>query len=82
MICDLIEDNDLDILAITETWPSTDDSVSTGHITPAGYQLLHVQRTYGTGGHVAVIYKSTFVTRQFDTPNAKTFELMGLYLRN
>ncbi|KAK2182464.1 hypothetical protein NP493_353g06015 [Ridgeia piscesae] len=41
--CDLIEDNGLDILAITETWLRTDDSISTGRTTPAGYQLLHVR---------------------------------------
>ena len=37
VICDLIENNDLDILVITETCLSTDDSVSAGRIC---YQLL------------------------------------------
>ena len=82
VICDLIGDNDIDIRAITETWLSTNDSISTGRITPAGYQLLHVPRAHGTGGGVAVVYKSTFVTRQLDIPNAKTFELMGLHISN
>ena len=31
--------------------------------TPAGYQLLHIPRAHGTGGVVAVVYKSTFVMR-------------------
>ena len=62
VLCDVIEDKDIDILAITETWLSTNDSISTGRITPAGYQLLHVPRGHGTGGGVAVVYKSTFVT--------------------
>ena len=35
MICELMEDNDLDVLAITETWLTPDDSVSAGCITPA-----------------------------------------------
>ena len=82
VLCDLIEDKDIDILAITETWLSTNDSISTGRITPAGYQLLHVPRAHGTGGGVAVVYKSTFVMRQLDTPNAKTFELMGVHISN
>ena len=82
VICDLVEDKDIDILAITETWLSTNDSISTGRITPAGYQLLHVPRVHGIDGCVAVVYKSTFVTRQLDTPNAKTFELMGLHISN
>ena len=65
--CDLIEDNHFD-LAITDMWLSIDDS-STG-ITPVGYQLLLDPRVHGTGGGVTVIYKSTFMTRQLDTPNA------------
>ena len=48
VMCDLIEDNDLDILLITETWLSTNDSISTGRITPAGCQLLHGPRAHGT----------------------------------
>ena len=67
----IAQDNDLDTLAITETWLSTDDFVSTGRMTPAGYQQLHVPRANGT-----------FVMRQLDTPNAKIFELMDLHLRN
>ena len=54
-------DNDIDILVITETWLSSDDSVSTGRMTPAGCQLLHVPRAHGTGGGVAVFYNSIFL---------------------
>ena len=39
LICNVIEDNDIDMLTITETWLSAEDSVSTGRITPAGYKL-------------------------------------------
>ena len=35
MICDLIKDNDIDILAITETRLNADDSISIGCVTPA-----------------------------------------------
>ena len=35
MIYELIEDSDLDVLAITETWLTPDESVSAGCITPA-----------------------------------------------
>ena len=52
LICDIIEDNDLDILAITETWLSTNDSVSPDRMTTARCQLLHVPREHGTGGGV------------------------------
>ncbi|KAI0211970.1 hypothetical protein LSAT2_003155, partial [Lamellibrachia satsuma] len=62
MICELMEDNDLDVLAITEMWLTPDDSVSAGCITPASYQLRHADRKRGIGGVVAVVYKSGFKT--------------------
>ena len=68
MICELIDDNDLDVLAITETWLTPDDSVSAGCITPAGYQLRHADRKRGIGGGVAVVYKSGFI----DAPTGTT----------
>ena len=39
LIRELIEVNDLDVIAITDTWLNLDDSVFAGCITPAGYQL-------------------------------------------
>ena len=78
MICKLIEDNDLDVLAITETWLTPDDSVSAGCFTPAGYQLQHADRKHGIGGGVAVVYKVGFMTRQLELPKTRTFESMGV----
>ena len=78
MICELIEDNDIDVLAITETWLTPDDSVSTGCITPAGYQLRHSKRKCSIGGGVTVVYKSGFVTCLLELPKTRTFESMSV----
>ena len=78
MICNLIEDNDVDVLAITEMWSTPDDSVSQGCITPAGYKLRHADRKRGIGGGVAVVYKSGFMTCQLELPKTRTFESMGV----
>ena len=43
-IKDFVVDNDIDILAITETWlrPSNLDSLTIGDLTSTGYQFHHV----------------------------------------
>lgn len=51
-------DNDIDILAITETWlrPSNLDSLTIGDLTPTGYQFHHVARDT-RGGGVGLLHK-------------------------
>ena len=51
-----------------------DDSISTGHIIPAGYKLKHVLRMYNTGGGVAIIYKSGFMTWQLENKDIRIDE--------
>jgi hypothetical protein len=59
-LVDYITDNDIDVIAITETWLGTDgrDRVVEGEVCPPGYNLLHVPRPHGKGGGVAVLYKA------------------------
>ena len=51
---DFIVDNDIDILAMTETWlrPGTDDSVEIGTLCPTGYRVIHVPKSHSAGGGV------------------------------
>jgi len=61
-----ISDNDLDIVAFTETWLRGDDSdqKTIGELCPAGYKFLHVPRpskddtTLNWGG-VGILYKAS-----------------------
>ena len=43
-IYELIVDNHIDFLALTETWCNSNSTVSLGHITPAGYSVIHTDR--------------------------------------
>ena len=54
-----ILDHDLDMLAITETWPRSDlsDQVFVREAIPKGYRLRSAPRIHGQGGGVAIIYK-------------------------
>jgi exonuclease III len=62
---DFITTNDLDLIAITETWlgRDTDDTVI-AELLPPTYDLLHIPRPNGrTGGGVGVIYKKNISLR-------------------
>ena len=62
VISELIVENNIDILALTETWLSAGDrdKVTRGSLTPPGYSLVDAPRTGRRGGGVAIIYKSSF----------------------
>ena len=80
-IVDYVVENDLDIIAITETWLTTDDRAAPGEITPDGYKLHHVPRTSRRGGGVAVLCKSTFQTHVSDShPRTKSFESTNILI--
>ena len=48
-IVEFVVDNDIDVLTLTETWLTCNDTVAAGDITPQGYALHHVPR-YGRCG--------------------------------
>lgn len=79
-IHDLISDNDLDILVITETWlrGDTTDSVAVGDMTPNGYCFVHAPRMEGRGGGLAVIHKSNIKMTKFHRFTFKTFECFSI----
>ena len=65
IIHDLIADEQLDILALSETWMCTDTlNCIKRDIAPEGFSVLHVHRSGTTGrpwsgGGLAIIYRST-----------------------
>ena len=60
---DFIVDNDIDILAMPETWlrPGTDDFVEIGTLCPTGYRVKHIPRSHSASGQVGIIFKKAFV---------------------
>lgn len=56
-VADLICDNFLDILFITETWLDASSNPTVTLATPAGYKFYRIDRPAGRGGGVAIIYR-------------------------
>ena len=56
---DLVFQNNLDIVAISETWFKPDDNLVPHECTPAGYSLHHIPRPKKTGGGVALLFRSS-----------------------
>ena len=60
---DFVVDNDIDILAMTKTWPrpGTNDSVEVGNLCPTGYRVIqiHVPRFHSAGGGVGIKSKNS-----------------------
>lgn len=81
-ICDHINDNHLDFLAITETWipASQRDDPSLGVICPPRYSLQHVSRRGKRGGGVAIIYKDSFTCKVITRQHAVSFECLEVYM--
>ena len=84
-VFDHIFDNDLDIVALTETWLSTEDNNNRHVITECsnhGYTLHHVPRTSGStgGGGVGVLINDRvkLVTRLETVNSAVSFESMEM----
>ena len=77
-ISNYITDNDLDIIAVTETWLGSDgrDCVVEGNMCPSGFKLVHVPRSHMRGGGVALIYKENLNIVQTPCKTYVSFELI------
>lgn len=78
-LIDLIEENDLDVLLMTETWfsPTTpiDDIRS---ILPRSHDIIHQPRPEGRGGGVAIVYrKSLTCVPVYLGTQVRAFEFVG-----
>ena len=74
-IQEFLTDQNLDLLAISETWLAPDSLPSTlNSLTPAGYSIIHQPRPVGKGGGVALIYRSFLKAIKIQLPIYTTFE--------
>ena len=72
-IYELIVDNCLDFLALTETWCNENFTDSLGQITPPGYSVIHTHRPT-RGGGVALIFRDTYKAKRVKTGKYTNFE--------
>lgn len=84
IVKDFAVDNDIDALALTETWlrSDNDDNIEIGTLVPTGYRFLHVPRPLGRGGGVGLLFKDTLNINTTLTVSFNTFELMDVRLRS
>ena len=81
-ITDHIVENELDLVAITETWMSSNDRITEGELCPNGYDLLHTPRPHGRGGGVALLIKSSLKHSQIiSTEVNSSFEHQEVNIR-
>ena len=63
-----------DIVTITETWLTTDDTVHRVAITPPGYKLLDCPRSGRAGGGNALLVRDNISVSMVDAGEQKSFE--------
>lgn len=81
LIDEFIRDNDLDVLAVTETWipPSCPPSLLRS-FTPDGFEFNHSSREdtlQGRGGGVGFFFKKSLVFQPFSLPDFESFECIA-----
>ena len=70
----VLEDEDLDIVAITETWMSGQHSNITAELRDIGYSMYHFNREKPKGGGVALVFKSNFKFISGKTFHSENYE--------
>ena len=84
LIADFIVENEMDVLALTETWLKETDltqSDTVSEMTPSGYRCLHVPRSRGKGGGVGILFRSCVSVKQASPSTFKTFENIHVSLK-
>nr|XP_054768161.1 uncharacterized protein LOC129275690 [Lytechinus pictus] len=83
--CDLILDNNLDVLVVTESWLTgdcRDDTVIADlKSTLPNYEILHCPRKTSRGGGICVIHRSSATTSVKEIHKFSSFELLDLSIR-
>jgi hypothetical protein len=63
----LVEDHQLDIVLITESWLPEDDALIRKEITPQGFNMIDLPRKGKKGGGVAVMFRDKLRLRQMSS---------------
>ncbi len=77
---DLINDHNLDLLCLTETWLKPDEYIILNESTPQNYCYKNEPRPKGKGGGVATIYNNILSISQKTGFKYNSFEVMVLHI--
>ena len=80
LVCDYMNEHDLDIYLFAESWLKDDDDMEIGELQGNSFRYLSVPRKERQGGGVACLFKSNLNIKKIDLPRHKTFECMELNL--
>ena len=80
-INDLIVETNADLVFITETWITSNDTVKLNEMVPNGYDILLQHRVSRSGGGVAIIYRLSLDVSILPSPAFSTFEICCLKLK-
>ena len=70
----LLEDEELDVAAVTETWMTSQKNNTTAELRERGYNIYHFNRDDKKGGGVALIFKNDFKLNSGNTYHFESFE--------
>ena len=73
-IFDVICESKADLIAITETWFTKNDSAVKVELCPIGYKIVDHPRTGRTGGGTALIFRDTLNVKKVDGGQKDSFE--------
>ena len=78
-----MSENDIDILAITETWlQENNNDFSITEMCPTGYQFHHVRRKNTRGGGAGLLLKKHIKVKKQSQKGSSSFEYLGVILNN
>ena len=80
LFVDTVENYNLDLVALTETWLRPNDDVILGEMCPPGYDVIHIPRRTGRGGGVAFVFKQCFKTLLHQNKDYNSMENMEFTL--
>lgn len=70
----MLEDNDINIAAVSETWLTSSTNFVTGYLRERGYIIHHHHRDVQRGGGVAIVFSDSLTNEQHKCYHYKSFE--------